>query len=368
MSKKIRILLITAWPPTQFHAGGQRQLDLYQYLKLSGKFELFLYSREIDAISNQIDQRILDETFECVYWSKEIDLTGSELRNLCGDQRFDIIDFQHLQSTIAIRSFQGIAKKIIYTPMESEIRNFAIKLKKPLFEFTALKLAIREIFAIKGSSKVVAVSSSDSKHLKLFGGKKIEKLETPIPGSFLPSENRQQRVEFSHRNGVVFVAYFGSQTNLDALNWYITNVHMVLIKEAPDVKLSVVGDKSETLKEQYSELNIDFIGRVENIIPYVSMARVGISPAISGSGFRGKINQYSILNVPTVAHPLAASGLNYPEGSILLCNSGKEWVAAIKELYFNETYNLNVANSAYKHASSFKLENQQETILRIYSA
>ena len=251
--------------------------------------------------------------------------------------------------------------------MESEIRNFVIGLKNFAFSIASLKLAMREILVMRKSDVVVAVSVSDHSFIKYFAKKKSVSLNTPIPSSFLGTVAVSKQVDFEERNGLVFVAYFGSQTNIDAINWYISQVHRTVLVSIPDIKLFVVGDKSDSLKELYSEAGIEFVGRVENIVPYIANARIAISPALYGSGFRGKINQYSILKVPTIAHPISASGLNYPDSSIMICKTANEWIAAIKELYSDKEKNSEIAENAFEHSSSFTIEHQRELLNWIYN-
>ena len=252
MRKKKRLLLVTSWPPTQFHAGGQRQMDFYSYLKSTGEYELLLYSRNIPQISDQINPILLNQIFDQIFWSQETELSGNEIADLSGMDTFDVVDLQHLNSTMRINSFRKITKKIVYTPMESEIRNFAFGLKRFAFSMASLKLAIREIMVMRKSDVVIAVSVSDHSFIKYFAKRKSISLNTPIPSSFLRTVAVSQQVDFEKRDGVVFVAYFGSQTNIDAINWYISQVHRTLLVSIPDIKLFVVGDRSDILKELYS--------------------------------------------------------------------------------------------------------------------
>jgi glycosyltransferase involved in cell wall biosynthesis len=178
--------------------------------------------------------------------------------------------------------------------------------------------------------------------------------------------NKTTTVDFASRYGVLFVAYFGSQTNIDALKWYVNEVHLEVLKELPDVKLFVAGEKSQTLDNSYFHNSVKFLGRVKDLPYLIANARIGISPALYGGGFRGKINQYSIMGIPTVAHSLAASGLRYPNGAIKICNSSTEWVKAVVELYSNESLNVEIANNAKEHAKRFTLSEQDSKITRIY--
>jgi hypothetical protein len=366
MSQKKKVVLVSAWPPTRFHAGGQRQLDLYAYLQATGKYELSLYSRHLPSISDQIDTSLLNNIFDNVYLSSEEELTGEELTLMSCEDKFDVVDVQHMESAIRFDSFKSIGNRIIYTPMESEIRNLAIRAKKLSVNFPAIKLSIRERQLLLKSDFVVSVSKPDESFLKIFANTKTVRIDTPISRDFILFSKNEKRLEFEARSGVVFVAYFGSQTNIDSLDWYIKNVHEQLLKIIPDIQLNVIGDRSEQFRESCKSRNVNFMGRVPEVIPYIAKSRVAIAPALYGSGFRGKINQYSILGIPTVAHPLSAIGLNYPKGSLAISSSSSEWIKNLSQLYLSQWKNEEMARMSAQHSLKFTLEAQAEKLSYIY--
>ena len=366
MLPKRKIVLVSAWPPTPFHAGGQRQLDIYAYLKATGKYHLTLYSRDMPLISDQIDLPLLQGIFDKVYLSSRESLTGQELILLSGEDEFDVVDLQHMESTIRFESFKTIGKRVIYTPMESEIRNFVLRAKKFLLNLSGIRLSIREKKLLTRSDLVVAVSKPDEMYLKVFAKSKTIRIDTPLSTSFILFSKSQKSMKFEERSAIIFVAYFGSQTNIDALDWYIKNIHQQLLKIIPDIQLNVIGDKSEQFREVYKNSNVNFVGRVADVVPHIAKSRVAIAPAIYGSGFRGKINQYSILGIPTVAHPLAASGLDYPNDSLAISSSVSEWVDNILLLYLSQSKNEEMGHLSRKHAEKFTLEAQAEKLSYLY--
>ncbi len=364
--KKIHLVLVTAWPPTRFHAGGQRQLDIYTYLKKTGAFELSLYSRDIAAISNQIDRNELSQIFDNIHWAKSEILSGEELSELSGHKVFDTLDLQHSESARKVKSFKPCTRKLIFTPMESEIRNLLLNLKNRKLGKSSLKLGFLELMAIKTSDVLTPVSSVDGKYIKIFAPRKTRHINTPLPVEFINASSNVKEIEFEEKSGVIFVAYFGSQTNIDSLDWYIKNVHSELVRRIPKMKLTIIGDKSDDLRDRYSDQTIEFLGRVELLPPHVARAKVAIAPSLYGSGFRGKINQYSIMNIPTVAHKLSVSSLNYPAGSIMVCETPREWINAVSMLYLNKEKNSEMGALAKAHASSFSLSNQKDEMSWIY--
>ncbi len=366
MRNKKSIVLVSAWPPTKYHAGGQRQLDIYNFLKNEKKYKLFLYSRKIASIEDQINLSELDELFDEIYWSGFEELTAEELLNLSSIKKFDIIDVQHLNSATDIKNLRFMTKKLIYTPMESEFRNLAISLFKCRLNRSHFKMALLEIKNVFLAQIIVSVSSIDSRYLRILALRKVFFLKTPISEEFINFSNNTPTQKFRYRKDVIYVAYFGSQTNIDALDWYIRNVHMELIKNHQDILLKVIGDKSELLSAKYQEYNVRCYGRVPSVAPYISKSRVAIAPALYGSGFKGKINQYSILKIPTVAHPLASRGLGYPKGSIKISSTIAQWISSIENLYVSEYENERQAELAQMHATKFTLQEQKDKLTQIY--
>ena len=141
---------------------------------------------------------------------------------------------------------------------------------------------------------------------------------------------------------------------------------MELIKEHPEMLLKVIGDKSELLSAKYQNCNVRCYGRVPYVAPYISKSRVAIAPALNGSGFKGKINQYSILKIPTVTHPIASRGLGYPKGSIKVSSTIAEWISSVENLYVSEYENEQQAALAQTHASNFTLQGQKDKVSQIY--
>ncbi len=366
MKKKKSILLISAWPPTKFHAGGQRQLDIYNYLKSTKKYELHLYTRKIASIENQINLNELEELFDEIYFSNFEELSAKELLKLSTIKKFDVIDIQHLKSTTAVKNLRPMTDKLVYTPMESEIRNLVISLFRFRLKKNHFRLALLELKAMCLSQRIVSVSNTDAKYLKILMPWKLSYLETPISEEFMSFSNHTSPLDFKDRKDVIFVAYFGSQTNIDALDWYIRNIHGQLIKKYPEMILKVIGDRSELLSAKYQNYNVRCYGRVPTVLPHISNSKVAIAPALYGSGFRGKINQYSILKIPTVAHPIAARGLEYPKNAIKVSSTIAQWISNVEILYSSEIENENQAQAAQSHAKKFTLEFLKDKVSRIY--
>ncbi len=74
-------------------------------------------------------------------------------------------------------------------------------------------------------------------------------------------------------------AYFGSQTNLDALDWYLRDVHPHVKAAHPDYRLRVAGRGLAQLPAHADE-NVDLVGEVSSLEAELAHAWVGIAPAL----------------------------------------------------------------------------------------
>ena len=322
-----RILLVSYYCPTRAHAGGLRILDIYALIRRHCpdiQLDLFTYHRP--SIDWSLDE--IYRLFDNVYFSPVEDLTAETLVDLRGAPlTYDVVDLQFHQSAYHINEYKKISKKIIFTPMECaakvlflelrsklQVRNFLRFRKLP----TLICAAAEEIVFAHKVDQVVCVSSTDAAFLRMLtSSKRICGIDTCVS----QFEFREALASYYEIAGainkpisVLYVAYFGSETNVLALLWYLEHVHPLIKARVPDYTLKVVGRGDLSPFFKYREKSIEFVGEVPAISPYIKEARVSIAPALGGSGFRGKVNQYAVLGCPCVVSPIAFKGLSYQDG------------------------------------------------------
>lgn len=382
----IRVLVVSTYAPSRAHAGGLRLLDLYETIKNirnNAVIDLFTFNRpEIDW-----DISELDNIFDNVYLAKSEDIN---LKNFLSIQKtsieYDVVDLQFSHTGKYINEYKNICKKIVYTPMESDVRVLYLNLNSRgggrLSQKTVLKKleinqretlnAAREIIYCMEADQIVCVSADDAHILKSISGtEKVTFLETGISNiefrEQLKLNYKNRRVK--NQKEIIYIAYFGSQTNVDALRWFMDNVHDLIKKKVPDYTLSVIGRGDLSIFKNMRDPNLNVVGEVDRIAPYMEAARLGIAPALHGSGFRGKINQYSICALPCVAASLAANGLGYKDGeSIFEANDAASFAARCIELLCDDAANEKMS----RHARNVSLQNhtwasKKDKIVSIYN-
>jgi SAM-dependent methyltransferase/glycosyltransferase involved in cell wall biosynthesis len=322
-----KILLVSHYYPTRAHAGGLRILDMYALIRANCpavQIDLFTHHRP------KIDWKIDDvyQIFDHVYLSPAEVLDPAQLQKLRGYQfAYDVVDLQFHNVARLINDYRSIGQMILYTPMESLAKSFFLDIKGAFFRqdrFSLVKAAssaraaMEEIGFVQKADQVVCVSRSDAAFLKLVSSQRhIRGIDTGISGfeftqalasEFVPVKASERPCR------LLYLAYLGSETNIIALRWYLDHVHPLVKMAVPEYVFAVAGRGDLAAFEKYREASVEFVGEVAAIAPEIAKARVCIAPALGGSGFRGKVNQYSVLGCPSVISPIAHKGLSYVDG------------------------------------------------------
>lgn len=355
VTERKRMLLVSFYPPERRTGGGLRLLDMYRLL-----------SREVPGLSLTLltcDHGVelepeLDSIFEKVVTlpPERFNEAGVRATGLL-DGAFDAVDLEFLQAGDLAGLFKrsGVPR-VVVSPMESHVRVAALSLMhRPPLSVAALRrlwgelaVALRELSGAWKADRVMCVSWSDARVLKRFRpGHRVSAVETGVSSAeFGRALQALPERPLTGAPTVTFLAYFGSQTNLDALDWYLRTVHPHVKAAIPDYRLRVVG-RGLTARPDAADQSVEIVGEVDSLEDELALAWVGIAPALSGAGLRGKINQYAIMGVPCVASTLAGKGFSYEQGhSIRLASNSAEFSDACIDLLASPAYNREMGRLA----------------------
>lgn len=372
-----RILLVSYYPPTRRHAGGLRLLDLYSLMRRlepSLQIDLVTCSDSMTDELTEADRSIFERVF--LLPVKCFDVRGLIDAGIVNNA-YDIADFQYWQSGRLIDGFRRRQPaRIIFSPMESNARAFLTDLRmlgratalRPLLEHAAI--GTLELYYSWKADAVQCVSRPDAATIAAcLPRTHVVTVETGLSAIEFPRLARRGPVqrEPGAARELVFVAYFGSSNNVDALFWYLHNVHPELCRDVPGYRFVVVGRGSETLGLRADE-HLEIRGEVESIEEHLLRATVGIAPAFSGAGFRGKIVQYAAAALPCVASPLAVDGLAFVDReSVLIAKDAKSFIDDCTALLTSDGFNTLIGEAARKVCmSEYLWENRVPIIARLY--
>lgn len=376
-----KILLVSYYCPTRAHAGGLRILDIYKVIKnLLPTVRIDLLTHHRPNIDWAIDE--IYTIFDNVVLSQTEELNAGIILNSMGREiYYDIIDIQFHPAGKYICDLRKIGKKILFTPMESalkvaymEVRNLVNHEKDYNLStlYSVSKNAIEELEYCKLADAVICVSNTDAEILrKVITQTIVVSVETCLSEfEFAEALTDEYQIEnsASKSSSILYIAYFGSQTNVDALRWYLNEVHPLIIKKVPDYSFLIAGRGDLRQFEGYESSSVKIMGEVNNLYDCIRSTKIGIAPALSGAGFRGKINQYAICGVPCVATSIAALGLDYEHGkNILVADAAEGFAESCIELLMSNSRCDEIGHSARMLAKSrFAWSSQYENIRDLY--
>jgi glycosyltransferase involved in cell wall biosynthesis len=312
------ILFVTTHCPTRAHAGGLRLLDLCIRLRaIAPNAAIDVFAHRNQAIDG--DYADVEAVFDRVYYCERMRMNFARFRRRRPQRAdYDVVSFEFLQHPSAVRSFLPHAGRALFTPMELLTRAHALapEPEDRKARARARRELEREAAVCALVDEVVCVSRPDAEFARRRKmAARISCLETGVSQlEFHDARTDAAREPFT----VVFVAFFDSRTNRDALQWYLDGAHVLLKARFPDYRLDVIGRGDLSAFRDRADAALRLVGEVDRLAPHIARAAAGIAPALSGAGFRGKINQYACCATPTVASPLAAEGLAYRDGESIL--------------------------------------------------
>jgi len=161
---------------------------------------------------------------------------------------------------------------------------------------------------------------------------------------------------FERRNGLVFIGS-AHQPNVDAIRYFQSEIHPLLVKELPNYRFSIIGQELmeslsiETDGELLTNPNISFLGYIENVTPIFDRSTAMIVPLRFGSGIKGKVIQAIQHALPCITTEIGVEGLDLPDQScVYVANTPEEFVRQIMALLTDQQFWEKTSNLA---ASTF---------------
>jgi glycosyltransferase involved in cell wall biosynthesis len=116
--------------------------------------------------------------------------------------------------------------------------------------------------------------------------------------------------------------YAGALTyhaNLDAMQYFITDIFPIIKKRRPAVKLFITGKLNDSIKSKLpSDPQVIFTGYVEDVRPWIGKTWLSVIPLRIGGGTRLKILESLAMGIPVVSTRKGAEGLALVPGRDLL--------------------------------------------------
>ena len=346
--RKLKVLIVSGCFPSFMHGGGGRLFDIIY--EMSNRYSIDLYTH-FNQIHDQESLDVLRERVEHIKLVDFPDLTvnaiGAWIRSIHGGRGYyDIVQLEYPQTVRLINQLRPYGAKVGFTFMECQAKSYTDKLTEVLaseeFE-TASRLSrmtwqalADEKFALDNADFCIAVTPEDADFLGRLSPRRPSIVPTCISEFAILREMDTYQDTVQEPNTACFVGFFDHWPNLEAMEWYLNEIHPLVKQRVPGYKLYIVGcgDVIKLVRMSEGDPSVAVIGRVDSVVPCILRSRICISPLISGAGIRGKQNQYSVLGRPSVTTPLGNKGLVYQHGvSVMIAEQATDFAEAMVKLF-----------------------------------
>jgi sugar transferase (PEP-CTERM/EpsH1 system associated) len=129
---------------------------------------------------------------------------------------------------------------------------------------------------------------------------------------------------------VVFTGAMDYRANVDAIQWFCDEVWQLVKAAEPDASLYIVGSNPTSQVMKLAELDsVKVTGRVADVRPYLSHARVAIAPLRIARGTQNKVLEAMSMAKQIVTSPAAADGLSeMAKTSLSICEKAEDFAQA----------------------------------------
>lgn len=189
----------------------------------------------------------------------------------------------------------------------------------------------REINAYSAADAVLTVSAKEAALLNDF----IRGV--PIAHVVPDSEDlARSSIPYGQRRGIAFVGNFRHPPNRQAAAFLceevIPRLDSTLLARHP---VLVIGNDLPAAVRSYGERlpNVQIVGWVPSIVPYLERARVSVIPLLNGAGTKRKLIQALMVGTPTVSTTIGVEGLDLTAGKhVLVADDPDAFAAAVARL------------------------------------
>ncbi len=176
--------------------------------------------------------------------------------------------------------------------------------------------------------RIVSVTEIDQRyHARFVGDKRSRLIPNYINETFYQQDELSPRADHL----LILTGTFNTFQNVQGVRWFTQAVWPQVKAAYPGVRLQLVGKGANNLPgDHLDDPQIETIGCVPDMVPYLRRATIAVVPIRHGSGMRFKILEALACEVPVVSTTLGAQGIATSNGtSIMLADSATDFAQAI---------------------------------------
>lgn len=150
-------------------------------------------------------------------------------------------------------------------------------------------------------------------------------------------------------NSLVFTGMMGYVPNNDGIQYFLDEIFPEIVKEVPEVKIYIVGNKPSKKLLQRASKNIIVTGYVFDVRPYIWRSNVYVVPLRMGGGTRLKVLEALSMKMPVITTSVGCEGIEVKNGeSVLIEDHPKIFAKKTIELLNNHELKNKLIKNGYE--------------------
>ena len=175
--------------------------------------------------------------------------------------------------------------------------------------------------------------------------------------------------EFYERKNICFFGNFLHRPNVDAINFFASEIFPSLKKKIPGIQFHIYGSnipKDLITKIQNLDKKIKVKGFAADLKEILNNYKINIVPLRYGAGIKGKIGISLISGLPSIASSIAVEDMDCKNfRDIIICDKKEEYIRNIVQLYSNKDLWQKIRNNAVKKfTEKFGFRENQDRVFK----
>jgi len=201
-----------------------------------------------------------------------------------------------------------------------------------------------ELRAYRKARTIIALTERDADAVRKLAG--VAAAIPVLPFGLDPAHYGSESIE-RRRDEVLFMGALNSGFNRDALQYFARNIYPHLDQDRVEVKI-VGGVLPPELAFFGTYDNVEAVGRVDDVRPFLSRAACLIIPLRFGGGLRIRILEAMMAGTPIACTSVAIAGMDFtPESDYLLADDPRELARQVMRLIDDPDLAGRIASSAH---------------------
>lgn len=242
-----------------------------------------------------------------------------KLKELLIHRHYDYIIFEFISSIHLAYATRRLSPKTILIGDLHNVdhvlykQNTKLKTRKDKKYYNQLKFDESRLH--KKLDYFFACSEVDKIHLEELNKRRIRGIVIPNGATIYKNRSSIEK----NINSILFCGSLDYKPNQEGLMWFYDSIWPLIKKEKSNVEFTIIGKNSSSpfFDSIKNDKSVNFIGEVDDVIPYYKKSNIAIIPLKSGSGTRLKVLEAMSLGNPVVSTSIGAEGIEYIHGKNL---------------------------------------------------